>query len=174
MARWILVVVVLLVAGCSAVPSVPTHLQNAKAVIQESGGPFSATYSGSYSLRGCTSPDGDGSFKYFGVGTGSFIRKSTESGSLIGDVHQSCKWSGKTTLTSKFHPQNTITMGLSLNGFQLGTPCAPRFAQKVMFNVLSGTGRFANATGSGTVKFTCSNSNGNGTYSDQWSGTISF
>ncbi|HET9343878.1 MAG TPA: hypothetical protein VFO25_13295 [Candidatus Eremiobacteraceae bacterium] len=41
-----------------------------------------------------------------------------------------------------------------------------------MFTVISGTGKFVNATGSGTVAFTCNSSNG--TYTDHWSGTITF
>ena len=172
MKRWICAVSLLVLAGCTAVPSVPTHSLAQRTALPDSGGAFSATYSGSQSLRVCNPPDGDGSFRYTGVGFGSFIRKSTESGSLLGDVHQSCNWGGKTTITSKFHPQNSITMGLSLRGFQTGTPCAPRFGQKVMFTVLSGTGKFANATGSGTVLFTCNGNNG--TYTDQWAGTITF
>lgn len=171
MTRSIFVISALVLAGCAALPNVPTHPQIQRAAIQQGGGPFSASYSGTQSLRGCVPPDGDGSFKYIGVGFGSFIRKSTESGSLHGDVHQDCLWSGDATITSKFHPQNSITMSLILHGFATGTPCSPRLGQRVTFTVLSGTGRFANATGSGTVKFACQN---NGTYTDQWSGTIAY
>jgi len=176
MIRHISIAVALLFAGCSAVPNIPTHptapsqSQTVRAASPAGGGAFSATYAGSYRLTVCASPDGDGSFKFSGLGTGSFIHHSIETGMLIGDVHQSCNWSGKVALTSRFHPQNSITMALSLRGFQSGTPCSPRFGQKVNFAVLSGTGRFARAAGSGTVVFACSNGN----YTDQWSGAVTF
>jgi hypothetical protein len=172
MMRWISAVAVLLLAGCSAVPTVPAHVQTQRAAIHYSGGPFKMTDSGQFTLRGCAPPDGNGRFLFSGSGSGSFIHSENETGSMNGDVFLGCEWTGTATLVSSAHPRNTITMRLFLRGFGdgTGTPCRPPFLFHVQFTVLSGTGKFAGAMGSGTVAFSC----GNGTYTDQWSGTITF
>jgi hypothetical protein len=168
MVRWILAIGILALAGCSAVRSVPTGVQTESTMIRTSGGPFSATYSGKYTLgSGCALTQ----FHISGSGSGSFVHSSNEKGSMdSGD--QGCEWQGPATLRSSVHPRNSITMSLTLGNFGPGnTPCHPRFGQKVRFNVVSGTGRFVNATGSGTVVFTC---HSDGTYTDTWAGAITF
>lgn len=172
MIRLISAIGILLLAGCTAVPGVPTHLKTVNSAIQQSGGAFSASHSGNLNTNGgCVPPDGSGTFKFSGKGPGSFIGRNFESGSMFGNVGVGCNWSGSATLTSLAHPGNSLTVGLTLTGFQTGWPCAPRFGARVKWNVTSGTGKFVHATGNGTVKFTCS---GYSTYTDQWSGTISF
>jgi hypothetical protein len=167
MRRLIWVVGLLVVGGCSAVPSILTHPLTQEAAIKESGGPFTATYSGTYTLgEGCARTQ----FHFNGSGTGSFIHSSTESGTMISsDV--GCNWGGHATLTSSTRPRNSITVALSLGNFGFSTPCSPRLGQKVHFKVTSGTGRFSNATGNGTVVFSC---HSDGTYTDTWSGAITF
>src|SRR4029077_1067331 len=71
--RWVLIVAVFALAGCSSVSSVPTHLQTEKTAIQASGGSFSVTDSGNYTLSGCAPPDGNGQFHFRGSGTASFL-----------------------------------------------------------------------------------------------------
>jgi hypothetical protein len=44
----------------------------------------------------------------------------------------------------------------------------------VSYTVDGGTGKFAKATGSGTVTFKCHFNRGSGPYSDQWSGTLYY
>jgi hypothetical protein len=169
MIRWISAVAVMLLAGCSAVPSVPTHALTEKMTVRASGGPFSATYSGHYTL-GNLCPFTK--FQFSGSGLGSFIHSSKEKGFMITGDQCGSAWQGPATLTSSVHPRNSITMSLSLGNFGPGNnPCSPRFDQKVRFTIVSGTGRFANATGSGTIRFTC---HSDGTYTDAWSGTLNF
>jgi len=171
MIRLISAVAVLLLAGCSAVPSVPTHLHTQGAAIKASGGPFSATFMGHFRLNGCHVPDGEGHFTFEGFGSGSFIHGATESGLMNGDVYTGCPWNGSATLQSTRRTQNSIIMSLSLQPFFHGNdPCNPGRRQ-VMFTISGGTGRFANATGSGIVVFTCHT---DGSFTDQWSGNITF
>ena len=169
MRRWICAATALLLAGCSTIPSVPTHVQMERETIRASGGSFVATYSGNYAIRDCGGAIG--TFHFNGSGSGSFIHGSKESGTMSsGD--KGCQWFGNATLTSSSHPRNSITMRLSLLNFGNGnTPCHPRFGAKVKFIVGGGTGRFINAAGNGTVVFMC---HSDGTYSDQWSGTITY
>lgn len=176
MKRSILVLASLLLAACSAAPTIPSHVQTHDAAIQRSGGSlgtklvgpanggaFSASYSGQYSLTPC------GTFKIVGSGYGSFIHKSSETGTMGIVPNMECNsWSGQATLVNTLRPRNTITVMLSATGT---SPCTPRIGTHVGFGVISGTGRFAHATGGGTIKFTC---NSDGTYTDHWSGTISF
>ena len=161
MKRLICAVALLILAGCTAVPSVPTHVQSQTAAIQQSGGAFSGGYAGTYSGGGsCIAR-----FSFSGSGAASFIHGSTELGSMNAEM-QTCEFVGTATITSKLHPGNTITVGLGPSG----EPC--NFRTRILgvsFTVRSGTGKFRNATGSGKVKFTC----GSG-YTDKWSGTITF
>ena len=166
MKRWTCAVAIFLLAGCSAVPSFPGHQQMQGAVIKASGGAFNASYSGNFSLRGCPG----GQFNISGSGSGSFIHGSSEKGYMSTNPN-GCGWNGYVTLTNALHPRNTIIVNLALINFPFQSPCSPRFATEVHFVVSSGTGKFAHATGSGKVVFTC---HSNGTYTDQWSGTITF
>ena len=172
--RSIFAIAVLALVGCSAVPSIPVHPQPQGAAIKASGGSFSASYSGTFTLRACAPPDGFGSFGFNGSGSGAFIHASTENGSAVGNVHGACSWSGTATLRNSLHPRNSVKVSLFLMGAGTGqdnTPCYPDFGHSVKFTVVSGTGRFTNATGSGTVAFTCHSDD---TYTDKWSGTINF
>ena len=167
MIRLVSAITSLVLVGCSAVPIPLTHLQTSRSTIGASGGAFSATYSGRFASSLC-SPGQNGTFSFGGAGYGNFIGSSSESGSLTRPSKSGrCRflWKGSATLTSALHPRNTITSSLlERTGY---SPCAipPNFA------VTGGTGRFANATGSGKVVFTC---HLDGTYTDQWSGTITF
>ena len=169
MKRWICAVSLLVTVGCSAVPSVPAHLQSQAAAIRMSGGAFGAAHSGNFTEGDCSPPGIYGHFSFSGTGSGDFIGRNLESGSMLGNVYQGCSWSGTTKLTSLAHPRNSLSMALSLSG---GEPC-PRFGGRTLFfTVMSGTGKFVHATGSGTVKLTCSFAKH--TYTDEWSGTITF
>jgi hypothetical protein len=167
--RWISAVAVLVLAGCSAISSIPTHSQTATTAIQESGGRFNATYSGTSKRSRCGGAPGY--FDFSGSGMGSFIQSSTEVGSMTSGSGN-CEWNGTATFTSSLHPRNSITVALFLSTSGLGNvPCHPRLNNIVKFTVASGTGRFADATGRGTVVFHC---HINGNYSDDWAGSISF
>jgi len=167
MKRWICGVAILVLVGCSTVPSVPTRPQTQAATIRTSGGPFSAQYSGNYSLKEC-SQTGTGRFNFNGSGSGSFIHGSTEIGNMTGNLSfRICNWKGRAELISSLHPRNSIVVLLDTTGFNQG-PCGVQHS----FEVTSGTGRFAHAMGNGTVAFMCKPSKG--TYTDQWSGTVSF
>ncbi len=167
MIRLVLAITMVALVGCTAVSSVPAHLQSVKPALKASGGAFNASYSGNFTLRSCPG----GLFTFSGSGSGSFIRGSSEEGAMSSN-QDSCGWNGQATLTNTLHQRNTITVNLSLGNFAFTSPCSPRFSNGVHFTVVSGTGRFANATGSGTVKFACNNTSGK--YTDQWSGTITF
>lgn len=131
------------------------------------GGAFAAHYAGDFSLTSCTGST-NGHFTFSGKGSGSFINLSSEKGHMV-DKRFSvrCVWSGTATLVSRRHPANSFTVTLGLNDGSRTSPCS----NGVGFVVKSGTGKFVNASGYGTVTFTCSGSN---TYSDQWSGTLTF
>jgi len=165
MKRWICAAALFALAGCSAVPSVPTHLQTQGVAMKASGGAFSGAYAGYYVGGSCNTR-----FGFTGSGSASFIHASTESGSMGPSLGMSCLFNGSVTIKNNFRPSNSITIVLG----QSGLPCSSRTRiLGIPFTVASGTGRFINATGSGKVRFTC----GSGisrTYTDQWSGTITF
>lgn len=168
MIRSIFAIAALVLAGCAAVQSFPTHVQTQSAAIKQSGGPFSANYAGNYSGSDC-SAHMNGSFQFSGSGSGSFIHQSTESGSMHGQfINQECRWEGTVTLTSTLHPRNSLTMVVGQAPALL--PCMDN--PKVTFGFVTGTGKFANASGSGTIVFHCNPNNG--TYTDHWSGTITY
>ena len=166
MRRLICAAAVVLLVGCAAAPSVPTHSLTQRTALPDHGGTFSVNDSGNYSRSGC-GPFGPGGFSFSGSGVGTFIHRDRESGSLT-SARNSCKFSGTATMVSKERPGNSITMALSSNAL----PCF-RGPVTVTFIIVGGTGRFAQATGNGTVVFHCGNGN-TGTYRDVWSGMISF
>ena len=172
MKRLFSVVGAIVLAGCSAAPSLPTQVQSQDVMTRASGGSFSAHYAGTDGFVQCGDPtQGRGTFNFSGAGSGTFIHGSTETGTMSADPPM-CYWSGTATLTNSLHPRNTIAVQLSFtsgNG-NFGDPCHPRAYKKVQFTISGGTGKFVNATGKGTIVFTCNNGN----YSDRWSGTIAF
>jgi len=166
MKSFICAVAVFALAGCSTVPILSTHLQTSRSAIGASGGAFSASYAGRFTSSPCSNGR-NGTFSFGGSGYGNLIGSSSETGSLTSRSRNGqCRflYKGPTTLTSTLHPRNTIMLSLSERGY---TPCVipPTFA------VTGGTGTFAHATGSGKVVFMC---HLDGTYTDQWSGSITF
>lgn len=170
------IVLALLVSGCSGASfapgaetiGAPTNSGSATVRQNTGGGAFTAQYSGPYSFApGCTA-SANGHLKFSGSGHASYLHRSTESGKMTGKLHGSrCVWSGKTTLTASRRSRNSVTFSLGLNGSQYHNPCN----NAVGFVVKRGTGKFANATGNGTVTFSCTDS---GFYLDKWSGTLTF
>jgi hypothetical protein len=131
------------------------------------GGAFAAHYAGKFSMTSCTA-SANGHFTFSGKGSGSFIHLSSEKGHMV-DKRFSvrCVWSGTATLVSRRQPGSSVTVTLGLNDGSRTNPCN----NSVGFVVKSGTGKFAKASGYGTVTFTCSGTNA---YTDQWSGTLTF
>jgi hypothetical protein len=130
------------------------------------GGTFNATSSGAGVFADCTASE-NGHFKFAGDGRASYLHRVNESGKLKGirsGAH--CVWSGNTTLTSRHHAHDSVTFSLGLNGSRYANPCS----NAVGYVVKRGTGKYAHASGYGTVTFFCS---GNG-YADTWSGTLNF
>jgi len=175
MIRSISVVAALLLAGCSAVPSVPTHplapVQSHAVRIANpaSGGPFAAAFSGRIDRLSCNQLMG-AHFSFSGTGTATFFGKrpkfAMERGELSGTYHfYGCSaWSGGAALSIGDPTRGTIGFSLSANTITKGCLAGAKYA------VTGGTGRFVNAAGSGTVSFVCT---GN-TYTDRWSGTLTF
>ena len=164
MRRLICTVALLALVGCSAVPSVPTHPQIEGAAIKTSGGAFSASYAGTET--GGNSCLLSQHFKFSGTGSATFLHASSESGEMVWGRGFTCDLLGRATLTSTTHPHNTVTVELEYN-----LPGCEASMHPMTFRVIGGTGRFANAKGSGSVRFSCHTG---GTYSDKWSGTLTF
>ena len=164
MKRLISAAALFVLVGCSAVPSVPTHVQMQNATIQQSGGPFGASYAGTET--GGFSCALNRPFKFSGAGSAAFLHASSESGSMVWSHGFSCDLQGSATLTSTNHPHNSVTVRLE---YEL--PGCERSFRGIPFTVIAGTGRFANAAGSGRIQFSC---HSNGAYTDKWSGTITF
>ena len=126
----------------------------------QAGGTFNAYYSGSVSSRSC-------GFKCTtetlgGRGHGSFLRKSMQSETLkIECAVEACSATGTATLTSTLHPGNTISIELSGDFGEIDNGS---------WSALGGTGKFANASGSGYWH----TNYGTGTYSQSLSGTLNF
>ena len=156
----------IILTGCTEVPSVPTHALTQRTDLPDGGGTFSVTDSGKYTSSGC-GPFGPGHFSFGGSGVGTFIRRNKETGSLS-SAKFNCKFSGEATMVSKANQANSISMALESSSL----PCY-HTAGSWTFTINGGTGRFAQATGSGTVAIRCSIANP-GTYTDVWSGTIRF
>jgi hypothetical protein len=117
-------------------------------------GPFSGSYSGRWIRIGMR-------VEFNGLGKASFLHASKESGSLSEACAVTCYWAGRLQISSTKHPADSLVVYFEESGSQ---PC---FHGE--WNVSSGTGKFQNATGRGTLSFTCSSG-----YSDTWSGQLSF
>lgn len=167
MKRLINAAIILVLAGCSAAPSVPMHSLVQRTALPDNGGAFSVNDSGDYRRTGC-GPVGAGVFIFGGSGAGTFIHRNRESGSMT-SAKNSCKFSGTATMVSKKRPADSITTVIASSSL----PCFHSHATTMTFTISGGTGRFAQATGSGTVVFTCGPAN-TGIYNDEWSGTITF
>lgn len=163
MTRLIPLVVISMLVGCSAVTTIPTQVQTADTTIRTSGGSFSGAYVGTESSGfNCVVNQ---TFTFSGSGSASFIHNSTETGSM--EWHgPGCNMVGRATITNKNHPSNSINVALTYSA----PPCE-RFKAGPNFTIVGGTGKFKTASGDGRVKFTC---HPDGTYTDQWSGTITF
>jgi hypothetical protein len=130
------------------------------------GGAFTAYYLGTFALSDCTASK-NGRFSFKGGGHASYLQNSNEKGKMSGKRSGSrCVWSGTATLTSKHHPANSVTFSLGLNGSRYHDPCNNALG----YVVKRGTGKFAKASGYGTVTFTCNA----GKQVDTWSGTLTF
>lgn len=163
-----------ILAGCSGFqPSSITSGVNALAPASHTtptnGGAFSGSYSGRYSISGSCIVAASEHFRFHGTGRANFLRQSTEHGhlKLEGQAGDCIGWNGVATLTSSDNPKNTVTVSISGGSFGDGTPC---YLSSV-FTVTSGTGKFINATGGGSIKFQCLSGYA---YSDQWSGTLYY
>lgn len=153
-------------AGCSSSSTLPSARRHAIADSAQAGGAFTANYSGTTTGNGDSCNLGT-KFSFSGAGAGSFIHRSTETGSLQYSRGFSCQFTGSVTLGSTLHPRNTVTVGVG----PLDTPPCQHIFFGWRYVVTSGTGRFAHAAGSGHIKFNC---NSDGTYTDQWTGTLTF
>jgi hypothetical protein len=132
-----------------------------------SGGGFNAGYSGSYhdSFNRCSFRPYP-TWKFHGTGNASFLNGSQERGTLKALASDSCKaWSGHATLKSSEKRHDSIFVQLFGAG-DGGNPCSVGF----QFTASGGTGKFVNASGSGTLTFHCSGHS----YTDQWSGTLYY
>jgi len=172
MYRCAALIIALLFAGCSSSSTLPAGNIQATGALGAASGPFSAAYSGNYSLTACGPLHShDGAFSFSGKGTATFFHHSLETGHMSAPSGV-CSWSGSATLKSKLHPANTITVSLALQrpNRSPNNPCQTQ-GLDIHWAVTAGTGKFANGTGSGTLKFTCQS---NGSYSDGWTGTLAF
>ena len=130
--------------------------------LRTSGGVFGAKYAGTWSgTDACVFLK---EMMFAGAGSATFLHRSTENGSIGWFREPYCNPTGTMTLTVTSRPRSSVVVYL-----RGGLPCESY--RPVAFQVMGGTGRFANASGSGTIKFTCRN---NHTYSDVWNGTLKF
>lgn len=153
-------------AGCSGTTVPQSGAKNAQ---RETGGGFVAQYDGHFTSLQC-SAGSSGRFTFEGTGRAEYAQTSVEIGKLT--AHSAagiCQWNGEGRLASIRHPADSVLVTLSLNdGIGFG-PCT----DGVHYAVKRGTGRFAHASGSGTLLFVCIGA-GHGTLIDSWSGTLAF
>lgn len=151
----------LMLAACVSTGTSATTASALPLERSQAGGAFSASYSGTVSSKSC-------GFKctketLTGSGRASFLHKSTQAETLtIECAVEACSATGFATLTSDSHPLNAITIYLASETqgeIDYGT-----------WYVTGGTGKFANASGSGYWH----TSYGTGTYSQTLSGTLTF
>jgi hypothetical protein len=153
--------------GAQGLPSM--GLQQMPKVRHADGGAFSADYKGVESGSDCTQgrlmPNfGFNPYMDFNDGEGhaSFLHASVENGWVFEEERPSGCFPayGLFSITSVENPHDMIKLDVL---FLLdGT---------ATYDVISGTGRFAKATGSGTWAFTLT---GTDSYEDKWTGTLSF
>jgi len=163
MYSWTALALALSFAGCASAPTLPTSASHPVGSLAPSGGPFSASYFGTYTVkrRPC-----DNTFTFSGTGSATFLSNSSESGTLEQLSALNCIWGGHVILASSLNPTNTITV------FMGEKTAYPPCGRVQGWDVLSGTGKFAHASGSGHHKFVCQLNKG--TYTDNWNGTLDF
>ena len=151
-------------AGCGgsqiAAPS-STQPYIGSAAFRQSGGAFSASYSGHY-LEYC---DHEGcNWSFHGSGTATFLHRSREQFDWTFVLGLSGTTSSYTiTLMSSRSQEDRIKVTVN----QPPTPCGTN-----SYVVTGGHGRFAHARGSGTIITTCDTSGY--TYTDAWTGTLNY
>jgi hypothetical protein len=126
------------------------------------GGAFSAGYSGVENRVGdCFK--GDEFLNFFGDGQASFLRRSHELGRVVvRKLAEGCQAEmGGFSLISDEHEGDEIFMSVLWKG-----------GNSWDYKVIGGTGRFANASGSGTWSFDAPALGG--AYSDTWTGKLNF
>ena len=156
---------VMMLGGCGGPHTYfsPSSLQQDAS--RASGGAFTAKSEGTYKETECTYKQ-PGRIGFDGNGHARYLGLSNEYGYLVTHYNgRVCVPGGGTaSLWTTQHPSDEISVNLSEGeGCQEPTFC---------FRVISGTGRFANAAGSGTVVGLPLG--GSGHYHDKWSGAITY
>lgn len=161
----------MLFAGCSgpqaqswnpASPFQSNAKPNGKSLKPAAGGSFTASYAGTFTelcLDARRPPRVACAYKFDGSGGGTVIRRSILKGKLF------CSLSGGSSglfkLKSRKHPADRV--------YASATPCG---GSGVSYTITGGTGKFANASGNGTVSFSLDYSNN--TFTSSWTGTLNF
>ena len=166
------VVAIVELAACSAAQNVSPNVGAGSnfrlgptGIVFNHGGTFKAAQSGTYSKSGDCSDTARLSYK--GNGHARFLHASSEQISLT--VYCGARYAtGSATLTSVRHPGDSITA--SVSGY-VASRCD---GFTMPFTITSGTGRFANASGSGTIVLKAPSGGCPYTYTDKWSGTLTF
>jgi len=136
------------------------------------GGTFTANYSGIYNYNVTWGQANCKIGLFSGNGTASFLGNSTESiDSRYCEgltINQSF---ARATLTDASNSKNYIKLGMEQAFF----PCFSPNYNTSSWKVRGGGGKFANASGSGTVTFTCTHyTDKQNSYSDKWSGKLTY
>jgi len=158
-----------LLASCGGVsPSLLAHSDisppsQAQSIFPPGGGAFTASYSGKFRYTGCVRFHTGGIFAFRGTGLASFLHRSIESGHLTLSI-LTCQAAGYATWTSVRDPKASITVTVH------SCPVLPRGHSLCNWAVMSGTGKFAHATGFGQVTFKL----GPRRYSDRWMGKLKY
>jgi|ERR1700729_663374 len=153
-----------LLAGCggsfNAPSSAAAAVSGAVRVIPAKGGAFSGAYSGTLTSKSSCSQSSKGVLTFGGTGKSSFFGKSHERGRVVSYSSLLCLAQGHFTLKSSKNTNDSVH-------FYVEEQASRSFS----YAVTGGTGRFANAKGNGKWSYTT----GSGyTYSDTWTGTLTF
>jgi hypothetical protein len=126
------------------------------------GGEFTASYKGPLHHSGVCYAFKGQTLEFYGRGDASFLHQSHEFGKVLveGPNQFTCSPEvGYFDLKSDENGFDTVHVKVSFSPQGIGT-----------YHVLFGTGKFANATGSGSWSFTRTSD----TYEDTWTGTLKF
>jgi hypothetical protein len=158
-----------LLAGCGgpqtqSLNAAPPLQSNAKlsseSLKHAAGGSFTASYAGTYE-RGCTLTGC--SISLSGEGRGTFIGRSWLQGGANCRLHWG-SGSGNFTFRSQNHLPDAFNASVNaclVNG-------------KYNYTVHGGIGKFANASGGGTVSLSLSSGYNFGTFNSSWTGTLYY